>query len=83
MSKIWEPYNLARELDIFFEKTEQGALETVDFYNLVECLQAIGSKNQKSAIDLFKKLSKIEVNRRTKLVMTLHKLSKIIKRNKL
>jgi hypothetical protein len=83
MSKMFLPYNLARQLDKHFEDTSQGKLDDDSFYDLVETFQATGSeKNQARTAELFTKLPKEEVIRRAKIVARLDKMLTTIKLNR-
>lgn len=79
---IMLPYNLALDIDKYFESTDQGSLTHKEFIDVVETLQVTGSiKNQKHTADLFKRLPKEEVIKRSETVVRLDKLLRAMKSN--
>lgn len=83
MSKIFSPYMLAAEIDSHFIEVGDGALNTNDYWHLIETLQETGcEKNQLACAKLFKRLSKQEVIRRSNIVSRLADILTTIRNNK-
>lgn len=80
---IFNPYNLALEIERYFAGQGGGVFEGQDYINLIETIQTTRNlKNQTKMAELFKTLTKQEVIRRVTIVSRLSRLTTTINTRK-
>ena len=82
VNRMFLPYNMASELDRHYASTGQGLLDVDEYFNVVETITATGHPNhQEACFELFKRLPKNEVVRRSAIVVRLSNLLTTIRFN--